>query len=288
MFCTNCGAEISNGARFCTHCGANVSDAGVIYNGEREGHLKSVISVLLSESIDVIKMIFTKRPLLAIKKYAHEKSYVGVTLATIAVLFFSFVACINITQLINFGFSAAVNKLISSLTVLADVEELYAITYVNLDIEIPILYELYGRLLLISILVFLSEFILTFLIVRLRKQKPESLLCILNVVGIAYMPIVIGEIVSLIIGFFLPYMVIIVMIFAIFAKLIFIYEGIREIGLLENEPVWEISLFAFLMSIVITVIGSMFIKGFIEIIGQSFMNKIGSFSDAFSKIMGLF
>lgn len=288
MFCTNCGAEIPNGARFCTHCGANVSDAGEISRVGTEGQFKSAVSILLGEGKDVIKMVFTKRPFLAVKKYAHEKSYIGIAMATICMLFFSFVSCINITQIINYGFSVAIDGLISLLSTYGDMGELYGFTSKNLGIEIPILYSLFGRLLLISILVFLCEFLLTYLVVRLRKQKPESLLNIFNIIGIAYMPIIIGGTISLVIGFFLPVLVIIVMISAIVAKLIFIYEGIKEIGMSENEPVWEFSLFVVVMCIAITLIGALFIKGSLEIIGQAFVNEFDSLSSNFSGLMNLF
>lgn len=286
MFCKNCGVKLPDNAEFCSSCGANIKGIEKSYLGD--GEEKSNIANMLNECKDISKSFFSMNPVCTVKKYSHEKSYSGIFFTIINALIFSFVSCLNITKMINYGLALAMDKFVSLLRSINEIDSLLSIVNLSSNIQIPTLYSFFLRFLIIDLLVNACEVALVYLSADLKKKKPESLLYVLNIVGIANIPVAVGAVVSAILGCIVPPLAIVIVIYAIIVKLLFLYAGLKEIMEAECEPMWEYSLFILVLGVITTIVVSVCMKGSAEIVMQSIANELGSLTNSMSDLLDIF
>lgn len=289
MFCKNCGAEISDGAVFCSNCGTNcnsdgdnVKNAGATQHLGTVGNTNNLILDMLAEYKEVVKTFCSKNPVSAIEKFTKKKTYVGLFMTIISIVIISFVFCINATQVINYIISMAKDGAASLIGSFGDIGSSLSSASDVVEIKLPVMYGLFWKMFLAYAAVSVVEVVLIYVIMTVKKQKPESILYIFNVVGIANIPIMMGEVVCLVVGFIFVPLVFIVVSSTLIIKVILIYEGMKELMDSEDSPVWEISVFAAIMCIAMIIIGSMLLTGTVGTVYEVLKSKVDSMTNDMS------
>lgn len=289
MFCKNCGNEISDDAVFCSNCGCSCKEDATgkgkindIKNVATSGKAGNIIMDMLGETKEIIKLFFSRNPVSAIEKLVKEKTYTGLFMIIICTLIISFAFCVNSTQVINYIISVAKNGAVSLVGSMGDVGASLSSVGDVVEIKLPVMYGLFWKMFLAYAAVSVVEVVLIYVIMMVKKQKPESILYILNVVGIANIPIMMGEVVCLVVGFIFVPLVFIIVASTLIIKVILIYEGMKELLDSEDSPVWEISVFAAIMCIAMIIIGSMLLTGTVGTVYEVLKSKVDSMTNDMS------
>ena len=284
MFCKNCGNEISDDAAFCSNCGCSCRDdvAGSMNPNQTRGITadgSNSVMDILNECKEIIRMFFSKKPTSVIEKYAEKKTYAGLFIVIISTIVISLVFCVNATQIMNSLLSMAKNGALSLIGSWGDIGSSVSDVGSSVEIKIPVMYGLFWKMFLAFMVVSVIETLVIYFILHVKKCRLESVLYIFNIIGIANIPVIVGELLCFILGFIFVPLIFIVVASAIIIKIIFIYEGLKEVSGLENGPVIELSIFIVIMCIVVMIIGSLLMTGTVSTVYEALKSKADSMTN---------
>ncbi len=263
MFCKYCGKEIDSSDRFCDGCGANLQESIISQATET--------SKVLSDGKSYLRSFFSKNPATVIDKSKNANSWIGVGIVIFAVLLYSLVTCLNITQNSNVVLSS-VNDTVNSTAkdILGNFENQIGGYLPNL--EISFLIELFVPYFFFAIVVMGVVLTILYLSLKVRKMPTPDLKSIFNMLGATSLPIVTALIINLIIGFILPQTSIFIFAVGIFVSAIFVYEMLRSFYGDDYKPIIEMLIIA----VAVLLASAIFITITVNIIGNELENTLMS------------
>lgn len=287
MYCRNCGEEIKDNVKFCGKCGAVVRDnAENAAETAPENNQKA--AVLVNESKNLVLRFFTKNPSVVIKEAAHSKSYVGFVLIAVSALLFAFVSCFNIPQagvsILN-SLMAAIQGMASSITE-SSVGGAVAGAYLP-NIGASPLFGLFFPLLAAGIIMPAVEFAGIFIALKIKHKKMNHYTNVINVIGIATLPVSAVLILNFVLGFIFPISVPFIFAAAALVNMVLIYEGLRNIINDGNATILAFSVVAAVVCIVILIISCIAVNTIISSIQNSVTNAVsGAISNGLGGLLG--
>lgn len=263
MFCKYCGKEIDSSDRFCDGCGANLQETTISQAIET--------SKVLSDGKSYVRSFFSKNPATVIDKSKNASSWIGVGIVILAVLLYSLVTCLNITQNSNVVLSS-VNDTVNSTAkdILCDFGNQIGGYLPNL--EISFLIELFVPYFFFAVVVMGAVLAVLYLSLKVRKMPTPDLKSIFNMLGATSLPIVTALIINLIIGFVLPQASIFIFAVGIFVSAIFVYEMLRSFYSDDYKPIIEMLIIA----VAVLLASAFFITITVNIVGNELENTLMS------------
>lgn len=241
MFCNKCGNEVEVSNKFCDKCGANLQ--------EISNQNVSKTSNIACDCKKVLNKFFSKNPASSIEETKNVKSNIGVLFVVLAILLFSFVSCLNITQCINRGLSS-INDVINSTAtnILGGLGNQVSGYLPNL--EISFLIELFIPYLIFAIVVTGIVYGGIYFTLKVRKLPSSDIACTLNMLGTSSLPIIIALILNVLLGFVFPQATPFIFVIGVFVSEIFVYETIATLTNNEHKPIIEIAIIVLVVLLV--------------------------------------
>ncbi len=277
MYCKNCGKEIEESAKFCDGCGTNLQ-------GENVASQRSIskINPIINDCKTISKGFFSKKPDSIIDIAKKDNSKVGILFIIINVLLFGFVSCFNISQVINkftdslvSGAETLIKELLGGIATSQVMEQMGG-GLGRID-NIPILFELFFPLAILSITIFVVIIAGIYLIQKIKKIELTPIIIIMNRVGISCFPMIITLLANFVIGFIIPYFTVFIFVFGILTSLIFYYECNKELfG--NKQPIIEISIVFLTIIIVLAIAVSVGCNIIGDNIVDALSNELGNIS----------
>lgn len=232
MFCNKCGKEVEVSDKFCDKCGANLQE--VSNNNVKE------TSNIACDRKRILKKFFSKNPASSIEETKNIKSNICIFLIVLAILLFSFVSCLNITQCINRGLSSINDGINSTATNLLGGLGNQVAGYLS-NLEISFLIELFIPYLIFAIVVTGIVYGGIYFTLKVRKLPSPDIACTLNMLGTSSLPIIIALILNLLLGFVFPQATPFIFVIGVLVSVIFVYETIVTLTNNEHKPIIEIA-----------------------------------------------
>ena len=315
MYCKKCGAKIAENAKFCVACGAQRESAASAENETPEVDTVPVENAInedpansaadISENVKatvqklsekasqssalqdggvLLKKYFSANPVSSVSGVTSSKSSFGFVALAVNIIFFAFVSCHNIAQMINHICNGFLDQLIDgvgSANILAGV----AGNFVP-DVHIGALYPIFGYLALLAVLVFAIEFVAIYIPMVLLKKKPDSLLNILNLQGVASFPLTAALVLNFIIGFVYPPLAVCLFVAALCLHINIIYEGLKTLPQTTLSPMWSTGIVVFLVLAVLMILIGTFINSGLNQVVSRISQYVGGISDLFGGLFG--
>lgn len=241
MFCNKCGNKVEVSDKFCDKCGANLQ--------EISNQNVSKTSNIACDCKRILKKFFSKNPASSIEETKNVKSNIGVFFIVLAIVLFSFVSCLNITQCINRGLNS-INDVINSTAtnILGGLGNQVSVYLPNL--EISFLIELFIPYLIFAIVVTGIVYGGIYFTLKVRKLPSSDIACTLNMLGTSSLPIIIALILNVLLGFVFPQATPFIFVIGVFVSAIFVYETIATLTNNEHKPIIEIAIIVLVVLLV--------------------------------------
>lgn len=219
MYCKYCGTEISENTTFCQNCGKNQQDE--MFTEKKLGGLES----LLKDGVYLVKKFFSKESESVIKESTNYSCKIGVGFMLINAIVFGLVSSITITRLLNHIISGAVGILISVLAQLGIDELPFGSSSLA---QVSTLYKLCFPLSALLLLVFCLEVLSIYLLLKFVKKETIQWKHIINPIAISGIPVFVGTISGLLLGFIYPPLVLCVFIVSLIIHMLLVYSVFQE------------------------------------------------------------
>ena len=281
MYCKNCGAEIAENVKFCPKCGtpqaASLSEQAPAAPTPTEptpvnqtqvnqtANVENTVSgaqEYVEEGKSIISKLFSKNPFSIFDCNKDNALFISIGLYVIHILLFAFVICNNFTHIANFFVSLIQSKS----------------GYGSLiSIGLPVNYSLFLPLCGIACILLIAEFVEVYLFAIFYKQKPKSAVSVINVVGLAHIPMIMGLILSFVVGFVFPPVIIPVLVISMIVHTMFLHRGIKSLVVTDKELIWQFCILLLITGIIVGIVWVISCNSIIDFM----MENAGGFSKLF-------
>ncbi len=255
MFCKNCGCKVQDTTLFCPECGANQKEENnvsinkeVINEKTNQQTMTIQIPNIDKSFITDLKNIFltflSEDSFAMFRNCNTKNSLVGCILVILNGLLFSFVSCTNLFQLLNFLLEKIMGKLSSLLGGLGGFVP---------NIEISATYDLFGVFLLIFVIVLALKITGIYIIKKLYKQKIESFLEVINILGISFIPFIFASILNFVLGYAFPPATLAIFVTALIMHGILLFDGVEYFVGTKKNLLKIFSIFFICLTIILSV-----------------------------------
>lgn len=281
MFCKNCGEEIKDGVKFCGKCGASIQE-------NDSNKLKNEQAVaIVNEGKNLVFRFFTKNPSEVIKEAAQSKSYVGFLILAVNAILFAFVSCFNVPQSGVYIFNSFVNSIQKMATSIGGSSLGGSIVGSYLPTaDASAVFDLFILLFFVALIILAIEFAGMYIALKVKHTKINHYANVVNIIGIATLPLSEVLILNFILGFIYPLAVPFVFVAAIFVHMAVIYEGLRCIINDGNAPILSFSIIAVIVCIVMLIIFTIAVNKISGTIQQGISDTMGgAFSSGLDEML---
>lgn len=218
MYCKNCGEEIKDSDKTCNKCGANFKKSDASKKGQAIAFMNECKNILIK--------FFTKDPSGVIEEASKSRSYIGFALIAINTILFAFVACFCIPQSRAYLYNSAITSLKQIATMLKST----AAGYYWPGADASPAFHLFIPMFFLALILLAVEFAGMYIALKAKRKKIDHYLNVVNIMGVATLPLSAALILGFILGFIYPPAVPFVFVTSTFIHMILIYDGLRHIA----------------------------------------------------------
>ena len=241
MFCKYCGKGLADDAKFCDGCGSRLD--GVRVESDPSAFGVDIRSIL-GNCLATLKGFFSKNTVKTVGESAKSTGWEWIVFALASALAYALALAVNIKQGINDLLGSFANITLDTLS------DSYGVEIYNFGN-----WFLYG--LLISIGTYLLMSILLFLVTKYVFKKNVSIVCVLNLVATASLPLTVAYVLNMLLGLMWLPLVIVVSIAALVMTALLLYVGMQKLDKLDTSPLWAYTgIWAVIVAIILVIICS--------------------------------
>ena len=240
MFCSHCGSQVPDGAAFCAACGtpANGQPAAVQTATQPVAApaAPGTGSVVFKDFLGMVKGFFSKDVMKTVGVEAKSTGKEWIVALALSVLMFALSTTLNVIELVgSTGF-----KLMG---------------YMGAGF-----FKFFGFGLLVALITAGATFGAVYLLMAVFMKKKVSPMAVLNLVGVATLPLTVCQIVNMLLGLIWFPLVIVTSIVAVIMSILMLYVGVQKMEKLDKSPFYPFVLVLALVIIVAALFGYLLYK----------------------------
>ena len=240
MFCSHCGSQVPDGAAFCAACGTPANGQGAAVQtavAPAAPVAPAAGSTVFKDFLGMVKGFFSKDVMKTVGVEAKSTGKEWIVALALSVLMFALATTVNVIEMVgSTGFKM--------------------MGYMGAGF-----FKIFGIGLLVGLITAGATFGAVYLLMAAFMKKKVSPMAILNLIGVATLPLTVCQVLNMLLGVIWFPLVVVASIVAVLMSVLMLYVGVQKMEKLDKSPFYPFVLVLALVIIVAGLFGYLLYKG---------------------------